>query len=100
MIALLAVIAATTIADPAAAGRKLLAEAIAAAGGQKRVDAVDHVTYRGVVTANVAGAEVTGSMTMSEARDGSSRDEMEVGGLTMLTVVGPTGAYSSEAGIP
>ena len=96
----LTLLAASSSPDPAAAGHKLLAEAIKAAGGQKAVDAVDHVTYRGVVTATVAGAGVTGSVTMSEARDGSSRDEMDVGGMTMLTVVGPNGAHSSEAGIP
>src|SRR2546423_1108906 len=88
------------MSDPAAGGRKILADAIAAAGGQKAVDAIQHVTSRGSITATVAGTEVAGTVTMSEDRDGSSRDEMDIGGMSMLTVVGPTGGYASEAGIP
>src|SRR5256885_16296055 len=82
----------------AAGGRKILADAIAAAGGQKAVDAIQHVTSRGSITATVAGTDVAGTVTMSEDRDGSSRDEMDIGGMSMLTVVGPTGGCSAGGG--
>ncbi|HVO30675.1 MAG TPA: hypothetical protein VMV18_08060 [bacterium] len=82
-----------------AAGKKLLAQAIAAAGGAKALAAIQDVTQSGSLVATMAGEDVDGSVTMIETRDGSTRDEMTLGGISMVSAAGPGGGFSIQAGI-
>jgi hypothetical protein len=94
-------VAAKPLADAKqlAAGKKLLDQAITAAGGAKALAAINDVTQTGSLTATMAEQDVAGTVTMIETRDGSTRDQLSVAGFEMISVAGPAGGYTSQAGI-
>ena len=42
---------------------------------------------------------IAGDVKMVESRNGFTRDEMTLGGFAMISVAGPEGAWTSQAGI-
>ena len=82
-----------------AAGKKLLDQAIVAAGGTKALAAIRDITLTGTLTATMADEDVGGTVTMIETRDGSTRDEMSLAGYSMISVAGPAGGWTSQMGI-
>ena len=82
-----------------AAGKNLLDQAIAAAGGAKALAAIRDITLTGTLTATMADEDVGGTVTMIETRDGSTRDEMTLAGYSMISVAGPAAAWTSQVGI-
>lgn len=82
-----------------AEGKRLLAQAIEAAGGAKALDALQDITLTGTLRATMGEDDIDGSVTMFESRDGSTRDELSFGGFEMIAAAGPAGAWTSQAGI-
>ena len=82
-----------------AAGKALLEKAIAAAGGKKELAQIQDVTYSGTLTASLGGDDAGGAVTLIELRDGTARNEMTLGGFQILSVIGPKGGYTSQAGL-
>ncbi len=82
-----------------AEGKRLLAQAIEAAGGAKALDALKDITLSGTLRATMGEDDIDGSVTMFESRDGSTRDELSFGGFEMIAAAGPAGAWTSQAGI-
>lgn len=82
-----------------AEGKRLLAQAIEAAGGTKALDALQDITLTGTLRATMGEDDIDGAVTMRESRDGSTRDELTFGGFEMIASAGPSGAWTSQAGI-
>jgi hypothetical protein len=83
----------------AAAGKALLEKAIEAAGGAKELATIQDVTMTGTVSASLDGVEAGGKVTIIETREGTTRDQMDLGGFEMVSVIGPKGGYTSQAGM-
>jgi hypothetical protein len=90
--------AAATPAE-AAAGKALLEKAIDAAGGAKELAAIQDVTFTGSLVASLEGHDAGGTVTIIETREGTTRDQMTLAGFEMVSVIGPSGGFTSQAGM-
>ena len=82
-----------------AAGKALLEKAIEGAGGAKELATIQDVTSTGTVAASFDGIDVGGKVTLIETREGASRTQMDLGGFEMVSVIGPNGGFTSQAGM-
>lgn len=96
-----ALLLAAVDATPAekAAGKALLEKAIAAAGGAKELATIQDVTFAGTLSASFDGIDADGPVTLIETRDGTARTQMSIGGFELVSVIGPNGGFTSQAGM-